>query len=326
MLHDTRVRLAVAFAASFVACTSPRAPTAPSSAASPATPSPAPTPVAVDAPPPPPPRPPIFGVGAQAEGLLLARRSTPTAIVRGALRVPEIAGLEGAQVAIVEHVEGQRHLWRLHVARAGVDAWLNPDGLLLRAEPREMAFLTVAPSRVPQLFVRYNDPRELPTVHVITVRAEEPYVFEDRPVGATFDGVAALAEVPSRVPVANNLTAEALATRSALSVGASLAGASDTLLSSRLAPALQWCSASEGTVTVPQSCRAVPAAQRTPVFMRDTLRAALRRFVDSETFEQGPDFAQGSTGNDHRIRLTFSPAGATRRLVRVDVTQIEHGE
>lgn len=314
--------------ATFVACASPRSPTAPSRAPSPATPSPAPapTPVAVDAPPPAPPTPPIFAVGAQADGLLLARRSTPTAIVRGALRVAEITGLEGAQVVVVEHVDGPRHTWRLHVARPGVDTWLNPEGMLLRAEPSEMAFHTVAPSRVPLLFVRYSDPHELPSVRAVAVRAEAPYVFEERLGGATFDGVASLAELPTRVPVANNLTAEALATRSALSVGASLAEASDSLLQSRLAADLQFCTATEGTPAVPQSCRVVRAAQRTPAFMRDTLRHALQRFVGSESFEQGPDFAEGFTGNDHRIRLTFSPAGASRRLVRVDETQIEHGE
>jgi len=128
------------------------------------------------------------------------------------------------------------------------------------------------------------------------------------------------------VPVANNLTAQALATRSALSVGASLAETTDALLLSRLAADLQWCTATEGTPSVPEQCRAVTAAQRTPAFMRDTVRAALRRFADSETFEQGPDFAEGSTGNDHRIRLTFTAAGPSRRLARVNVVQIEHGE
>jgi hypothetical protein len=317
MLLPARVRLAVILSATFVACASPRSPTAPLRAP---TSAPAPTPVAVDAPPPP-----ILAVGAQAEGLLLARRSTPTAIVRGALRVTEITGLEGAQVVAVEHVDGPRHTWRLHVARPGVDAWLNPEGMLLRAEPSEMAFHTVAPSRVPLLFVRYSDPHELPSVRAVAVRAEAPYVFEER-LGATFDGVASLAEVPTRVPVTNNLTAEALATRSALSVGASLAEATDAMLLSRLAADLQFCTATEGTPAVPQSCRVVRAAQRTPAFVRDTLRHALERFVGSESFEQGPDFVEGFTGNDHRIRLTLSPAGASRRLVRIDETQIEHGE
>jgi hypothetical protein len=268
----------------------------------------------------------MFAMGAQAEGLLLARRSTPTAIVRGALRVTGITALEGAQVAVVEHVDGPRRTWHLHLARPGVDAWLNPEGMLLRAEPREVAFHTLAPSQAPRLFVRFNDPRELPTVQTVTVQAEAPYLLDDRPGGLLFDGVASLGEVPTRVPVANNLTDEALATRSALSVGASLAEATDALLRSRLAADLQWCTATEGNPSVPEQRRAVTAAQRTPAFVRDTVRAALRRFVGSESFEQGPDFAEGYTGNDHRIRLTFTAAGPTRRLARVNVVQIEHGE
>ena len=54
--------------------------------------------------------------------------------------------------------------------------------------------------------------------------------------------------------------------------------------------------------------------------------SVLSRFADSETFEQGPDFAEGSTGNDHRIRVTFTAAGPTRKVARVNVVQIERGE
>jgi hypothetical protein len=179
---------------------------------------------------------------------------------------------------------------------------------------------------VPLLFVRYRDPHELPSVRAIGLRAEAPFVVDERFGGAILDGVTSLAEVPTRFPAANNLTAEALASRTALSVAASLAEVPDTRLRALLAADLQWCTATEGTPSVPEQCRAVTAAQRTPVFVRDSLRAALRRFADSEIFEQGPDFAEGSTGNDHRIRVTFTAAGPTRKVARVNVVQIERGE
>ncbi|MFO0626453.1 MAG: hypothetical protein U0325_12640 [Polyangiales bacterium] len=323
--------IATLLSAALLACSSPRAPTRAATTATappegvartPSTPAPSPT---AQAPAPPSP-PPAFTIGTQADGALLARRSTPTAVVRGGLPVLGVAGLEGVQIAIVEHVEGARHEWRLHLARPGVDRWLDPEGMLLRAEPVELALHVVAPAATPLLFVRYADPRELPSVRAHELRAEAPFVFEARTGGATLDGVETLAEVPSRFPAARNLTREALATRTALSVGASLAEAPDDVLRSLLAPDLQWCTAVEGTPSVPERCRAMPPALRTAAFVRDTVRAALRRFADSEGFEQGADFAEGTTGNNHRVRLTFTGTGAARRVVRVHDVQIEHGE